>query len=152
MRRRLSRLEIIDEIIRRLTYGMFVGDERDEASPITIEKFNIQSWQHGAKELRANLLQLSVKELLKTVRALPDYSKPGELSRLAQENAARQLSERQSKRGSKHGLQPEILAAARHYRKPGMTAATAWDALYETPFTTDDGSTVEIIGDRALQA
>jgi hypothetical protein len=71
--------------------------------------------------------------------------------RAAREKAVRELRERQVKLGRRSRLQPAILEAARHYRDQGMTAAEAWDALYKTPFKTDDGSTVEIKGDKRFR-
>jgi hypothetical protein len=132
---------------------MFTGDERDETASITIDNFNSQSHRLGAKEMRAVLSQMSDVELVKQARAVRDKNKPSELARIAEqiakEKAARELRDRQSKRGSRPRLQPGILAAARHYRQIAKkNAKEAWLAIRETPFKTDDGSTVEIKGDK----
>ena len=50
VRRRLSRIAIIDAIIAEATFGGFKGDKRDgETPPITIQKFTNEMARYGAK-------------------------------------------------------------------------------------------------------
>jgi len=65
---------------------------------------------------------------------------------------AQEHRERQAERGRKHGLQPEILAAARHYRGckirgRKMQAVEAWNTIKKEPYQTSDSDTVMIAGD-----
>ena len=153
-RRRL----IIDRTIAKATWGRFTGDdERDgKTPPITAENFSIEFYRYLAKGLRARWTRLSSAKLRAEARVVrAHFKKPGELAQLAErvarEKVARELRERQAKLGRRSRLQPAILEAARHYRDQGITAAEAWDALYKTPFKTDDGSTVEIKGDKRVR-
>jgi hypothetical protein len=150
-----TKKEIIDWIIAKATMGMFVGDKRDgEPPPITIKNFTLETQRYGAKAFRARLSQLSSAELLTETAEVRAYfeAQPSWLAQMAeqvkQEEAARAHHQRQVERGRRSRLQPAIHAAARHYRAQGMTAGEAWDALNETPFTTDDGHTVEIEGSK----
>jgi hypothetical protein len=79
-------------------------------------------------------------------------SQSGELAeRYEREAAARQLRQRQTELGRRSRLQPAILAAARYYRDQGINAGEAWEALYENPFKTIDGSVVKIEGDKVCR-
>jgi len=153
-RRRL----IIDRTIAKATWGRFTGDDvRDgKAPPITAENFSIEFYRYFAKGLRARWTGLSSAKLRAEARVVrAHFKKPSELAQLAErvarEKTARELRERQAKLGRRSRLQPAILETARHYRDQGMTAPEAWDALYKTPLKTDDGSTVEIKGDKRFR-
>ncbi len=152
-RRRLTRKEIIDRTIAKATWGRFTGDERDgKTPPITRENVSIELYRYTARGLRARWTRLSYAKLRAEARVVRAHFKPSELAQLAErvarEKAARELRERQGELGRRSRLQPGILAAARYCRGQGMTARKAWDALNEVPFKTDDGSTVEIKGDK----
>jgi hypothetical protein len=151
-RQRQTKKEIIDWIIAKAAF-IFMGDKRDgETPPITVQNFFLESGRHGAKALRARLSRLSFDELLGEACAVRDYlqARPSELARLAEEakrqETAREHRQRQAEFARKPRLQPAILAAACHYRGRGKNAGQAWDALAKAPFTTSDGSTVEIVG------
>jgi hypothetical protein len=155
-RRQTKRL--IDWIVRKVVFfGMFTGDNRDGKSPrITVENFSIEQGRYGARAYRAQLSRLSPTELWAEARTVAAYYKapPGELNKLAarqkREEAAQAHRERQAKLAKRPRLDPAvsaaIAAAARHYRTPRMTAARAWDALYNAPFKTGDGCIVRIEG------
>jgi hypothetical protein len=152
---RRHRTKLVDWIVAKATFGMFTGDKRDgEPPPITVQNWFLDTQRYGAKALRARLSLLSFDELLTEARAVRDHFKarPSELARLAelakQQEAARELRQPQAELGRRSRLQPAILAAARFYRNQGMNAGEAWDALNKTPFTTDDGNTVEIEGSK----
>jgi hypothetical protein len=148
----LTKKEIIDLMVAHATLGRFKGDKRDgEAPPITVQNFTTEIYRDGAKRLRARLSRLSLLELATEALAALDYvealSQIGEnAERHVREEDARLLSQRQAELGRLSRLQPAILAAARYCRDRGMKAREAWDVLNKTPFTTDDGSTVEIEG------
>jgi hypothetical protein len=153
---RPTKRAIIDAIVAEATQSAFTGDKRDGTAPaITLQNFHAESYRYGAKALRARLSRLSVVELsgeyensAAFVAMLEEYKKDSlaRLERDDRENATRAFRERQAELGRKHGLQPAILAAARHYRAGGKTAKEAWDAIRECPFRTDDGEIVEIEG------
>jgi hypothetical protein len=143
---------LVDWIVAKATFGMFTGDKRDgEPPPITVQNWFLDTQRYGAKALRARLSLLSFDELLTEARAVRDHFKarPSELARLAelakQQEAARELRQRQAELAKRSRLQPGILAAARYYRDQGLTAGEAWDALNKAPFSTDYGH-VEIEG------
>jgi hypothetical protein len=150
-RRRL----IIDRTIAKATWGTFTGDERDgKTPPITAENFSIEFYRYFAKGLRARWIRLSSAKLRAEARVVrrAHFKNPSELAQLAElvarEKAARELRERQAELGRRSRLQPGILAAACYYRNQRVNAGEAWDAVRKTPFTTDDGSTAEIKGDK----
>ena len=123
-----SNREIIDLIVSQATYGSFTGDERDgEAPPITFQNFMDEAIRLGAKALRARLSCLPATELQNEAFASLKFREVS-LDHVHQ-RFAREHSEQQAERGRKHGLQPEILAAARHYRAQNRSAKGAWDAI-----------------------
>ena len=139
--------EIIDLIVSEATHGLFTGDERDGgAPPITFQNFRDEATRLGAKALRARLSCLPTTELQKEAFAALIYREVS-LDHVHQK-FAREHSEQQAERGRKHGLQPEILAAARHYRAQNKSSKGAWDAILKKRYTTGDGKTVFI--DREL--
>ena len=52
--------------------------------------------------------------------------------------------QRQAEIGRKHGLQPAILAAARHYRTLRKNAKEAWRTIKERPYKANDTETVVV--------
>jgi hypothetical protein len=156
--RRPTETDIIDAIIAEATKGQFTGDERDGAPPpITLQNFSSETFRYGAKALRARLSRLTYAELVDELVAsvthidtLAEYLKSSfaELERNERDANIRARSERQSELAKRSRLQPAIVAAARHYRDQGLSAGEAWNAIRETPFKTDGGSTVEIKGDK----
>ena len=138
-----SNREIIDLIVSEATYGSFTGDEHDgEAPPITSQNFRDDAFRLGAKALRARLSCLPATELRNEALAALTYREV--LLDHRHQRFARERSEQQAERGRKHGLQPEILAAARHYRAQNKSAKGAWDAILKKPYTTGDGKTIFI--------
>jgi len=154
--RRPTKTDIVDAIIGEATNGQFTGDKRDGTPPpITRQNFLSEMYRYGAKALRARLSRLTYAELLDEletsavhVATLQEYVKNAvaQLERDDRYADMRARSERQSEIAKRPRLQPAILGAARRCRDRGMTAREAWDALYKTPFETDDGDTVEIEG------
>jgi hypothetical protein len=150
-----TKQEIIDVIVAEAT-RLFTGDDRDgEAPPITLQNFYDESFRYGAKALRERLQRLSDAEFWSEVEAAAAHLAALEkykneihafYERQEREDAAQKLRQQQQERGRRHGLQPAIFKAARHYRGEGMNAGEAWDAIKEHPFRTDDGETVEIQG------
>jgi hypothetical protein len=138
---------------------MFTGDNRDsEAPPITLQNFTSETFRYGAKALRTRLSRLSRAELLRELEASAAHvewlerfknESLAQLDRADRESAAQERSERQAKRGRKHGLQSAILAAARHYRNHGKNAKQAWKEIEQTPYKID-GQTVSIDQDTQL--
>ena len=153
-----TKKEIVDLIIAEATYGRFKGDKRDgETPPITIQNFTAEMARYAAKALRARLSRLPRVELLTEAIAAADYvkatreqiSENNELvERYEQEAATQLLRRRQVELAKRPRLQPAIVTAARHYRVQGMSAREAWDAINKTPFSTNDGETVEIDGSK----
>jgi hypothetical protein len=155
MAERRATKKLIDWIIAKVTFGRFTGDNRDgEPPPMTARNFSLEQGRYGAKAYRVQLSRLSSEEILAEARAARDLFKPSELALIAErfkrEEAAQALSQRQAGFAKmprlKAAIVAAIVAAARHYRNQGMTAAQAWDALYKTPFETKDGYTVKIEG------
>jgi hypothetical protein len=148
LRRLLTKKEMIDQLVTQAAFGQFKGDKRDgETPPITIQNFSLEMPRYAAKALRARLSRLSFAELFTEAIAAADYK--DQLSRtveLAERLNREEVRQRQAELGRRSRLQTAILAAARHYRDQGINAGEAWDAIRETPFNTDDGSTVEIEG------
>jgi hypothetical protein len=139
----VTRRDIIDLVISRATQDSFTGNERDgEAPPITFQNFTTESFRLGARALRARLSRLPDTDLADEAQATLDLH---EVRReWVSQRLARERSEQQAERGRKHGLQPEIVAAARHYRAQNKSAKLAWGAILEKPYTTEDGKTVFI--------
>jgi hypothetical protein len=135
--------DIIDLVISRATHGSFTGDERDgEAPPITFQNFTTESFQLGARALRARLSRLPATDLADEAEATLDLH---EVRRAwISQKLARERRERQATGGRKHGLQPAILAAARHYRAQNKSAKEAWRAILEKPYATGEDETVFI--------
>jgi hypothetical protein len=148
-----TKKEIVDLIIAEATYGRFKGDKRDgETPPITIQNFTAEMARYAAKALRARLSRLSFLELATEALAALDSveARQEQLSQIVEDAERIEREEgrrRQAERGRKRGLQPDILAAARHYRDKLMNAGEAWDAIKENPFKTNDG-VVEITGSK----
>ena len=151
-RRRL----IIDRTIAKATWGRFTGDERDgKIPPITAENFSIEFYRYFARGLRARWIRLSSAKLRAEARVVrAHFKKPSELAQLSErfkrEEDARAHRQRQAEFAKRPRVEAAIVdaivAAARHYRNQQMTAGKAWDALYKTPFRTEDGYIVKIEG------
>jgi hypothetical protein len=152
-RRRL----IIDRTIVKATFGRFTGDDEHDGKtpPITAENFSIEFYRYFAKGLRARWIRLSSAKLRAEARVVrAHFKKPSELTQLAERFKREEDARAHRQRQAEFAKMPRvdaaivdaIVAAARHYRKKGMTAAQAWDALYKTPFETEDGYTVKIEG------
>lgn len=152
-KRRYTKSEIIDAIVAEATHGLFTGDKRDgEAPPITRQNFpDGEALRYGARALRARLSQLSHAELLGEAAAAVAFRAELEaceneglqhLERYDREAAAQAFRQRQAELGRRHGgLQPAMLAAARHYRAHGKNAKQAWGAIIQKPYLTG-GETV----------
>jgi hypothetical protein len=156
--RRPTKTDIVDAIIGEATRGQFTGDKRDGAPPpITLQNFLSETFRYGAKALRARLSRLTLAELLLELEAsvvhvemLQEHVK-GWLTQYERDERAanvRARSERQSELAKRPHPQPAIVTAARHYRDLGMNAGEAWDVINKTPFATDAGNTVEIVGSK----
>jgi hypothetical protein len=149
----VTRRDIIDLVISRATHDSFTGDERDgEAPPITFQNFTTESFRLGARELRARLSRLPATDLADELEATLDLRE--ERRAWISQKLARERRERQAERGRKHGLQPAILAAARHFckvRGRKMYAVEAWNAIKKEPYQISDGETVMIEGDAEKQ-
>jgi hypothetical protein len=142
-------IELIDLIIFKATGGLFTGDERDgDAPPITLQNFHSEKTRLGAQALRARLSRLSPTEVRN--EALAGLAHHERHRKWISQTLAEEHRERQAERGRKHGLQPAILAAARHYRgRKGrkIQAGEAWRAIKKEPYQTSDGDTVMMEGD-----
>jgi hypothetical protein len=153
---RPTKQAIIDDIVGKFTEMPFTGDQRDGDPPrITIENFGTEIFRYGARALRAQLSRLTTAELLRQQQALDAHIKRRAeryqeglvyWENREREEAAEAHRQRQAQRGSRPRLQQPIVSAARHYRAHGMNAKEAWDAVAKTPFPTDHGDTVEIVG------
>jgi hypothetical protein len=151
-----SKKDIIDAFIAEATNRLFTGDKRDGSQPpITLKNFYDQSFRYGAKALRARLSRLSRTELLGELNIAATYvderqARTTEYIALAdqheREAATHARRERQAELGRRHGLQPALVAAARHYRTLGKNAKQAWHAITVEPFATPSGETVIIEG------
>ena len=168
----LTRRAIIDAIVADVTADRLrIGDNRDSnAPPIAFQNFYLVARRHGAKALRAHLSRLSYADLRAEFESITAYHAgvkadlKDEIARLRREEqvakaqSAQHLkivktlayhrklaySEQQRERARRPRLQRAILAAARHYRSCGMNAKEAWDAIKKSPFSTNDGDTVEV--------
>jgi hypothetical protein len=151
---RLTKQAIIDVIVAEATAKQFTGDKRDgDAPPITLQNFQPETLRYGAKALRVRLSRLSYAELRDELEVsaghlagLQQYVKEvsAYFDQQDRETAAKTLRQRHSELGRRHGLQPAILAAARHYRGVNKKAKDAWHLIEKTPFRTSDGETVII--------
>jgi hypothetical protein len=152
---RPTRNEIIDLIVREATanpvFVGFLGDKRDgQAPPITVENFSTEAQRHGAKALRARLSRLPRAELDAELRAAAAYFARiptlEESVRVATENEARELSNRQSERARKLGYSRRSLkrhdtierrgkrprrhgAPSRRHRTPPKMMKVSWSKL-----------------------
>jgi hypothetical protein len=146
-KRRVTKHDIIDLIISRATHGLFTCDKLDgKAPPITFENFRDEAFRRGAKALRARLSRLPATDLLNEATAALDLHEARR--EWISQKLAQERRERQAERGRRHGLQPAILAAARHYRLGRkMQAGKAWSTIKKEPYQTSDGDTVMIEGD-----
>jgi hypothetical protein len=155
-KRHLTKKEIVDLIVANAQppYAPLTGDKRDGDTPrITIKNFNDEGARYAAKALRARLSRLSLAKLVKEGIAALEYVDArreqlqqyiDQADRNERDDIARALRQRQAELGRRHGLQPPILEAARHYRALDMEAKQAWNAIKQKPFATNDGKTVVI--------
>jgi hypothetical protein len=151
---RLTKTALIDAIVNEVS--TYTGDERDGAAPpITVRNFHEEMFRYGAKELRKRLSRMSLKEVLRERddKAWFDkemYERGEQLTAIQErddrEAWAKAFRQQQAERGRRHGPQPEILEAARHYRARGHTAGEAWDLIKKEPFKSPSGATIRIDG------
>jgi hypothetical protein len=153
----LLRKEIVDIVVREATFGLFIGDRRDGAAPpITLENFANEMMRYGSQALRARLSRLPdaalLSEALAALQQVEARQKQlqanvGEGERLRREDEMRAIQARFAEYGRRRGLQPAILAAARHYRgRSSMSAKSAWRTIKQNPFKMCNGEIVIIEG------
>jgi hypothetical protein len=87
---RLTKKQIIDDMVRKATHGLFFGDGRDGKAPlITAQNFMREMFRGGAKALRAQLASLSYRQLLQVGMAAVEEIEHAEAQR---ELAAREAN------------------------------------------------------------